>query len=121
MPVCKLLAPPPPPPSQGWIDRQLYDRIVALLRRARLPLTPPSSMTTQQVGEGLPVEWVSQVAGRWTQLVGFTQSRLPGKLLARTELLLARGTAPEDFGASADRVRCKPACPAYPLLCTQGP
>lgn len=48
--------------SQGWIDRQLYDRIVALLRRARLPLTPPSSMTTPQVGEGCTV-WVRRLGG----------------------------------------------------------
>lgn len=40
----------------GWIDRQLYDRIVALLRRARLPLTPPSSMTTPQFRSFMAVD-----------------------------------------------------------------
>ncbi|KXZ56038.1 hypothetical protein GPECTOR_2g1590 [Gonium pectorale] len=29
----------------GWIDRSLYDRTVSLLKRARLPVLPPPSMT----------------------------------------------------------------------------
>lgn len=36
------------PSRQGWIDKSLYDRIVALLSRARLPITPPPSMTADQ-------------------------------------------------------------------------
>ncbi|GLI63221.1 hypothetical protein VaNZ11_006110 [Volvox africanus] len=32
----------------GWIDKTLYDRIVALLARARLPILPPPSMTADQ-------------------------------------------------------------------------
>ncbi|GIL79388.1 hypothetical protein Vretimale_16554 [Volvox reticuliferus] len=32
----------------GWINKALYDRIVALLARARLPISPPPSMTADQ-------------------------------------------------------------------------
>ncbi|GIL58156.1 hypothetical protein Vafri_13011 [Volvox africanus] len=32
----------------GWIDKALYDRIVSLLARARLPILPPPSMTADQ-------------------------------------------------------------------------
>ncbi|KAG2428877.1 hypothetical protein HYH02_014200 [Chlamydomonas schloesseri] len=32
----------------GWIDKSLHDRIVALMQRARLPVLPPASMTTEQ-------------------------------------------------------------------------
>ncbi|KAG2445464.1 hypothetical protein HXX76_000082 [Chlamydomonas incerta] len=32
----------------GWIDQALHDRIVALMKRARLPILPPASMTTEQ-------------------------------------------------------------------------
>ncbi|KAG2482128.1 hypothetical protein HYH03_018914 [Edaphochlamys debaryana] len=40
----------------GWIDRSLHDRILALLRRARLPTLPPASMSVEQFRSFMAVD-----------------------------------------------------------------
>ncbi len=50
---------------QGWIESALYDRIVVLLERARLPIKPPASMTVEQFRALMAVDKKVRCAAQW--------------------------------------------------------
>lgn len=42
--------------AQGWIDKDLYDRVVNIMKRAKLPTQPPADMTVQQFKDLMAVD-----------------------------------------------------------------